>query len=258
MALRSAMGGHPIGDRALAYNDVRDAWNEYLAHDNQGRGVVLIGHSQGSLVLTQLVKHEIEAKPIQNQIVSIILAGTALQVPVGKDVGGDFQSIPLCRSPSQTGCLISFASFRANAPPPASSLFGKGRGAGMTAACTNPAALGGGEAELDAYMPSDRTQFISQPVEWVKDGGAIATPFVTLPGLLSAQCASNDHGSYLAITVHGDSKDPRADDIPGDSVFKGQVLSDWGLHLIDVNLTMGNLVDDVDAESKAWIAAHRK
>jgi hypothetical protein len=189
--------------------------------------------------------------------VSIILAGTALQVPVGKDVGGEFKSIPLCRSQSQTGCVISFASFRANAPPPAESRFGKGDAAGMMAACTNPAALGGGEAELKAYMPAGLTQFESQhAVEWVKGGPPITTPFVTVPGMLSARCVSDEHGAYLAVTVHGDPKGPRASDISGDVIAGGRLRPEWGLHLIDMNLTMGNLVDDVDAESKAWLSAH--
>src|SRR5205814_1029954 len=48
--------------RALAYNDVRSAWHQYLAHYNHGRGVVLIGHSQGSFVLDQLVKDELDAR----------------------------------------------------------------------------------------------------------------------------------------------------------------------------------------------------
>ncbi|HEY1838354.1 MAG TPA: DUF3089 domain-containing protein [Rhizomicrobium sp.] len=257
-ALRAFLSGKPVkADRDLAYDDVRDAWNEYLAHDNHGRGVVLIGHSQGSGVLTRLVKEEIDGKPVQKQIVSIILAGTALQVPVGKDVGGDFQSVPLCRSQSQTGCVISFASFRANVPPPEKSFFGKGHAPGMMAACTNPAALGGGEGALDAYLPAGHTLFASQhPVDWVKNGPPIETSFVTVPGLLTAQCVSNEHGSYLAITVHGDPNDPRADDISGDVLVGGKVLPEWGLHLIDMNLTMGNLVADVAAESKAWLAAH--
>ncbi len=69
-ALTSFLTGKPVAaDRALAYNDVRDAWNEYLAHDNHGRGVVLIGHSQGSLVLTALIQNEIEGKPVEKRIV---------------------------------------------------------------------------------------------------------------------------------------------------------------------------------------------
>src|SRR5262245_64337000 len=55
-ALRANLSGKPMrSDRALAYNDVLDAWKYYLEHDNQGRGVVLIGHSQGSGVLIQLI-----------------------------------------------------------------------------------------------------------------------------------------------------------------------------------------------------------
>ena len=39
----------------IGYDDVVDAWNYYLAHENHGRGVVLVGHSQGSGVLTGLI-----------------------------------------------------------------------------------------------------------------------------------------------------------------------------------------------------------
>jgi hypothetical protein len=257
-ALRSFMAGKPVAaSRALAYDDVRDAWNEYLAHDNHGRGVVLIGHSQGSGVLTELVKNEIDGKPIQKQIVSIILGGTVLQVPVGKDVGGDFKSVPLCRSNTQTGCVIAFASFRANVPPPPGSRFGESKGPGLMAACTNPAALGGGSGALEAYLPAGRVGLSTQaPIEWVKGGPAITTPFVKAPGLLTGECVNNEHGSYLAVTVHADPKDPRTDDIIGDVVVDGKVQAGWGLHLLDMNLTMGNLVDVVGAESKAWLAAN--
>src|SRR6266849_4660787 len=116
-ALRAFISGKPMtADRALAYNDVLDAWNYYLDRDNQGRGVVLIGHSQGSLVLTQLIKNEIDGKPVQSRIISALLLGTSLPVPKGKDVGGAFQHMPLCHAPGQTGCVITYASFRATAP----------------------------------------------------------------------------------------------------------------------------------------------
>jgi hypothetical protein len=257
-ALASLLAGKPVtADRVLAYGDVRDAWNEYLAHDNHGRGVVLIGHSQGSGVLTALVQQEIDGKPVQKQIVSIILGGTALQVPAGKDVGGDFKSVTLCRAPTQTGCAIAFSSFRANVPPPPGARFGQSKSAGMVAACVNPAALAGGKGELKAYMPAQTVGLSPQPpVEWVKGGKPIATTFVTPPGLLTGECVSNEHGNYLAVTINADPKDPRTDDIIGDVVVGGQVQAGWGLHLIDMNLTMGNLVDLVGAQSKAWLAAH--
>jgi hypothetical protein len=49
--------------QAVAKQDVTDAWHEYLAHDNDGRGVVLIGHSQGAMVLTRTVAAEMDKDP---------------------------------------------------------------------------------------------------------------------------------------------------------------------------------------------------
>ncbi len=56
------------------------------------------GHSQGSFILIDLIKSEIDGKPIQSRLVSAILMGTVVPVPKGKDVGGAFQHIPLCHS----------------------------------------------------------------------------------------------------------------------------------------------------------------
>src|ERR1700752_5268649 len=152
-ALRAFIAGQTVNiDRALAYNDVLDAWNYYLQHDNNGRGVVLIGHSQGSAVLTQLVKSEIDGKPVQARLVSALLLGTNLAVPRGKDVGGAFQSIPLCHSAKQFGCAIDYVSFRSTVPPPDNTRFGRVQGDNMVAACTNPAALTGGKGELRTYL----------------------------------------------------------------------------------------------------------
>jgi Protein of unknown function (DUF3089) len=262
-ALRAFIAGTPIAaDRVMAYNDVLDAWNYYLEHDNNGRGVVLIGHSQGSGVLTQLIKAEIDGKPIESRIVSALLLGTSLPVPKGKDVGGAFEHIPLCHSPSQTGCVISYASFRSNVPPPANSRFGKVQDQGMVSGCANPAALGGGSGPLHAYMGTRGSRIVANaendPGPWVTPPQTIDTPFVSVPGMLTAECVSNDHGSYLAVTVHSDPTSPRAKDIVGDVVVNGQVLQDWGLHLIDVNLTMGNLIDVVHQEAKAYLSNRSK
>ena len=260
-ALRSIIAGRPMQvDRVLAYNDVLDAWNYYLEHDNKGRGVVLIGHSQGSGVLTQLIKNEIDGKPVQGRVISALLLGTSLPVPQGKDVGGAFQKIPLCHSDHQTGCVIAYASFRATSPPPANSRFGKVAGENMVAACTNPAALGGGKGDLHAYLGSRSSGVVSAeapPRPWVNPPQPINTPFVSVPGLLTAECVKNEHFSYLAVTVNGNPQDPRTDDIPGDVVVNGQVQADWGLHLIDVNLAMGNLIEIVGKQSKAYLGAGR-
>ena len=255
-ALRAAATGTPIAvDRTLAYNDVADAWNSYLQRDNNGRGVVLIGHSQGSGVLTQLIRNEIDGKPVQSRLVSALLLGTNLPVPRGKDAGGAFQNIPLCRTAKQVGCAIAYASFRSTVPPPENSRFGRVQGDNMMAACVNPAALSGGRGELRAYLAAGGrsiTGSSSPPQPWVTPPQLIDTPFVTLPGLLFAECVSNLKGSYLEITVRGNPLDPRTDDIAGDVMANGQVNASWGLHLIDVQLAMGNLVDVVREQARTF------
>jgi hypothetical protein len=245
-ALRANAAGATVAvDRALGYNDVLDAWNHYLEHDNNGRGVVLIGHSQGSGVLTQLLRNEIDGKPIQSQIVSALLLGTNVAVPKGKDVGGAFKNLPLCRAANQTGCVISYVSFRSTIPPPEGSRFGRVADAGMEAACTNPAALGGGRAPLHAYLSTATHEWVSPPMK-------IATPFVVVPRMLTAECVSNDKGSYLEITVNANPKDARADDIPGDVMAGGKPNPSWGLHLIDVHAAMGDLVEIVGQQARAF------
>ena len=86
----------------------------------------------------------------------------------------------------------------------------------------------------------------------------IDTPWVSVPGLLTARCTSNENASgYLEVTVHGNPSDPRVDDIVGDIGASPNVLANWGLHLIDVNLAMGNLIDIVAQESKAYASKKR-
>ena len=254
--LRRIIGGGASGGLSVGvgYDDVRDAWNYYLSHDNVGRGVVLIGHSQGSYVLTELIRREIDGKPVQSRLVSAILPGATIPVARGKDVGGAFQHIPLCHSASQTGCLVAYSAFRSTSTPPDNSRFGKVTDANLQAACVNPAALGGGSGELHSYLSTSGSTITSPiaPKPWVIPERPVPTQWVSVPGLLTAECKSNDNATYLEITVHGDPADPRVDDIVGDLNVGGQVLKDWGLHLVDVNLAMGNLVDIVGKQAKAW------
>lgn len=255
-ALAARMRGKPMPmngiDPKIGYNDVVDAWNYYLKHDNNGRPFVLVGHSQGSGVLIQLIKNEIDGKPIEKRMLSAILMGSRLQVPEGKDVGGDFQATPLCHSAAQLGCAIAYASFRATVPPPPDTFFGRGNAPGLEAACVNPAALGGGSGEAKSYFGRNGSfNGIGLATDWLK-GKTIETPFVATPGLITAECAKNDVGTYLAITFHGDPASPRTSDVRGDVIIAGKVQPNWGLHLIDANLFMGNLLDIVRSEEGAY------
>jgi hypothetical protein len=258
-ALRAAVAGQPMeADRMLAYQDVVDAWNHYLAHHNAGRGVVLIGHSQGAGVLTQVIRNEIEGKPVQSQLVSALLIGSNLTVPKNRDVGGSLAEVPLCRQPSQTGCLVTFVSFRDESPPPEHSRFGRAADDGMEAACTNPASLEGGRAPLNAHLASGNTGIAgaseANTPRWLKSGEEIHTPFVRVPGLLEGECVREGAFHYLSVRTRGDENGPRTHHIGGDVVgANGEVAADWGLHLIDMHLAMGDLVDLVGQQARAWL-----
>ena len=258
--LRTRLAGGTSGSslsRGIQYDDVRDAWRYYLDHDNNGRPFVLLAHSQGSFILDELIRNEIDGKPIQSRMVSAILLGATLSVPRGKDVGGSFQHVPLCHSATQTGCVITYVSFRSTIPPPANTLFGKVPDPNMIAACTNPAALAGGVGNLHSYLSSDGRTIvgITPPKPWVMPERPIDTPWVSVPGLLSAECKTNANATYLEVTVHGDSADPRTDNIVGDLGRGDQVQAEWGLHLVDFNIAMGNLVEIVEQQGKAWLLA---
>ena len=94
--LRKAIAGEGAGDQAMAYGDVVDAWKYYLQHDNHGRGVVLIGHSQGAGELTRLLQQEFDASRWRNSW-SLPSSRHARVRQKGSDVGGTFAAIPLCR-----------------------------------------------------------------------------------------------------------------------------------------------------------------
>lgn len=256
-ALRAATAGKPMAtDREMAYRDVRDAWNQYLKADNGGRGVILFGHSQGAGVLKRLIAEEIDGKPISRQIVAAYLPGTNVLVPTGKAVGGDFKAMPLCYTRVQTGCVVSWVTFRESAPPPANSRFGRTAQPGMQVACINPAAPGGGTVDMSPVFGAKAMHPTAAPPKpWVKPMRPIETPYVRVPGLIAAHCVHDEHGGYLAIRVNARPDDPRTDEITGDHLdAQGRVQPDWGLHSLDVPVTMGDLIQMARSQSRTWLA----
>jgi hypothetical protein len=237
------------GNRVDANYDVDDAWDYYLKNDNKGRGVVIIGHSQGSGQITRLIASKIDGKPDQARLVSAIIMGSAVQVPKGQDVGGTFKSIPVCKTADQTGCVISFSTYRDNVPPSATAGFGINRGENE-AVCTNPAALAGGKAtNPKAYWGTFGRE---DGREFVK-GKKITTPFVMTPGLITTECVRKGNHHYLEVHLNADPNDPRTDDPLTDVMAQGKPDPSWGLHLNDANVGMGDLVDIVGKQGAAWV-----
>ena len=239
----AAAGADVKGPAIQAYGDVRAAWKEYLARYNKGRPFVLVGHSQGSLMLIQLLANEIEGKPEAKRMKLAILPGFNVLVPQGKLVGGSFKSTPLCSREGQTGCVISWVSFREKNAPPAGAIFGVADKPGMTVGCTNPARPGAaGWVALDSYWNTRSTLPVpGGPIEWSSEGPP-PTPFVRTEGLVSARCVNEGARGYLSIRTNADPKDKRTDRVGGEVGVMNFFLPGWGMHLADMSAPQGDLV----------------
>ncbi len=249
-------GGITAEGTAKAYVGVLTAFEEYLARYNRGRGFVLIGHSQGAAMLTQLVKEQIDPSPaLRRQLISAVLLGGNLIVPEGKTVGGSFQNIPTCQSAVQTGCLIAYSSFLKEPPNPSdfgrpSSLLGLG-GAEIPdpeVACVNPTLLVQGEHAGPAlsYYPTQPFPGLLGPFVQVPKA---STPWVAAPDQYSARCEKASGASWLQLTPAGPPGDPREPIL--------ETLGPlWGTHLVDVNAMLGNLVGTVGLQSGSYLLTH--
>lgn len=240
--------GIPLAGANLAYSDVRDAWREYLRRHNRGRGVVLIGHSQGTYMLRTLIRREIDGRPkVRRRLVSALLIGGNVLVRQGSTDGGDFENVPACRRPRQTGCVIAYSAF--SDVPSADALFGRvitrfPRGGGDPAKhevlCTNPASLSGGPGTLQTLFRTERFPGVLGAV--IGDPPAAPTPWAALPGRFTARCRNEGGASWLHITPAPGDPRPTVNQTLGPA---------WGLHLYDVNLALGDLVEIVRRQARA-------
>jgi|tagenome__1003787_1003787.scaffolds.fasta_scaffold20917832_2 hypothetical protein len=241
VTLASLFGSAPptAAQRELGYRDVRAAWRDYLRHDNHGRGVILIGHSQGTFVLRRLVRSEIDPRPsVRRRLVSALLLG-------GNVLRGEFRHAPACRSRTQLGCAIAFSTF--NATPPADALFGRPSG-GREVVCTNPAALGGGTGKLDTVLPSapfaPSTSFGKVAPGVGYPAVRARTPWVEADGLYTAHCSAQGGANVLQVT--------------GEPVLHALPDAAWGLHLADANIALGTLVDVVTRQARRYLAVRKQ
>ena len=242
-------GGVTPAMRARAYDDVRAAWRTYLRRYNHGRGVVLIGHSQGTLVLRRLIAEAIDGKRSERRrLISAVLLGGNVTVAAGSDRGGDFRHLRACRSRDQLGCVIAFSTFGDQVP--ADAKFGRTPEPGKEVLCTNPAALGGGAAILDSVEPTAPFTHGTLLEPQIAGIGFVrpptATPWLEYAGAYGAQCVDDGGARALRVT-------PR----DGAPQLHPQPDPTWGLHLVDANIALGNLTRLVRHQARRYVAAGR-
>jgi hypothetical protein len=230
-----------------AYKSARAAWRDYIAHHNHGRGFILIGHSQGSFVLRQLIRDEIDKRPaVRRRMVSALLLGGNVLVRKGKTSGGDFKNVPACREPRQVGCVVAYSMF--GDTPPKDALFGRvpagAAGASkLSVLCTNPAALTGGKGTLQPYAsskPFPGTLGLGVRI-FLGETPKVPTHWWRPPGRYSARCSTAGGASFLKVDSLDGARAPTPTPDPT-----------WGYHLGDVNLAMGNLTTLAGKQARSY------
>jgi Protein of unknown function (DUF3089) len=228
-----------------AYRDVRGAWRTYLRHFNRGRGVVLIGHSQGTFLLRRLVREEVDGNArVRRRLVSAVLLGGNVTVRAGADSGGDFRHLRACRSGRQLHCVVAFSTF--DAAVPADARFGRSTDPGLEVLCTNPAALAGGEGLVDPILPRARFApgtaigLATEAVGFPRPPAT--TPWLSFPGSYTARCSADGGANMLQVS-------PRE----GAPALNPTPDATWGLHLVDANIALGNLTRLVRRQAAAYV-----
>jgi hypothetical protein len=105
-----------IDKKAVAtVNDVKTAFEYYLAHNNAGRPIIIASHSQGSTHTKRLLKEFFENKPLYSKLVAAYVIG----MPVPTNL---YTAIPSCDLPNQTGCVCSWRTYQQDYIPAAITL----------------------------------------------------------------------------------------------------------------------------------------
>lgn len=240
-----AGGGFTEAGLATSVASATKAFKTYLRKYNRGRGIVFIGHSQGTYVLRELIAARVDPKrKLRKRTVSALLFGGGLSVDTRTGKSADFRHLNPCRRAKQLRCTVGFSAF--NEPVPPNSIFGRTTVGSEEVQCTNPAApKTGGPAALDTIYPVE--PFAPETTI----GFAIAamglprppaeTPWYRFQGAYSGRCSSADGANVLQLA-----------DAPGAPHLNAVPSPEWGLHLADANLALGNQVRLVGRQARKY------
>ena len=236
-----------------AYQSALSGFKDYLANYNNGRGFILLGHSQGSAHTARLINEEIDPNPeLRDRLVGAIAPGANIHVPVGKLVGGMYQNVPACSALGEIGCLVAFSTYKGYPGDSAQySRLDSGYWihkeakpeplADYEVVCVNPAQLDGSNGVL---KPLINLEYAFS----VPDEETSASPWIGQPDYYAAECERQNGAHWLNIRTLDNPDDARAD--------LADVIVDGGTnyHVPEVNLTEGNLLAISQAQSDAYMA----
>ena len=210
----------------VAYGDVRQAFDAFVAAQPPEQPIVLAGHNQGALLVQRLLRDRVAGRPLVKRIVAVYAIGWPVSLAEAQSGG---LGLPACTAVDEAGCLMSWLSFAEPAQP--AQLGAAMRNIGPIAdkpsrppyVCTNP--LTGGAAPDAPALANVGTLMPNA----VMTGGSI------VKGLVPARC--NAQG----LLIIGQPLD-----------LGGYVLPGNNYTAYDIPLFWANLRADVARREAAW------
>lgn len=212
----------------LAYGDISEAFDEFLAHVAPGTPIVLAGHSQGALLIDELLRKRIAGTPLQKRI--------AMAYPIGWPISIQHDlaalGLPACTTAGQAGCIVTWSSF-AEPADPGMLLERYEHSAGFDGAprgdrgvlCVNPLT-----GTMNGSAPASANLGTLVPNADLTDGKLV-------PGAVSARCGRR------GLLLIGDPPDMGPYVLPGNNY-----------HVYDIPLFWENLQQDVARRMRTWAA----
>jgi len=97
----------------LAYRDVAQAFDEFVASAPRDVPIVLAGHSQGALHVLTLLREKVLGTPLQQRVAMVYPVGWPISVAHDLPALG----LPACATPTQSRCIHTWSSFAEPADP---------------------------------------------------------------------------------------------------------------------------------------------
>ena len=150
---------------------------------------------------------------------------------------------PVCASPGETGCVMSWVSFRENNVPPAGAIFGDRAAAGDDGRLHQPGAaglrrLGTARQLLECALVASGARRADPMVDRRRAVDAVRPH--RRPGV--GRCVNDGQRGYLSVRINADPKDKRTDRVYGEVGMLGMFVPGWGMHLADVAAAQGDLI----------------
>ncbi len=234
-----------------AYQSALSGWKDYLENYNNGRGFILLGHSQGSAHTARLIDEEIDNNPdLRDRMVGAFAPGANINVPIGELVGGMYGHVPACSEDGEIGCLVAFSTYKGypgdlagfsrlnvgywiyDLPRPDPSQ--------QEVVCVNPAELDGSNGVLNPLINFDY-------LFGVPAGPESEAPWQSQPDYYAGECKRQTGAHWLNLSTLDLPGETRAD-------LASLVASGNNYHVPEVNLAEGNMLRVAQDQTDAYLA----